>query len=139
MKTSSSKTAHSGSAPIKVDEATNLLWLKMRPDTPQHYEYITIEDITGNASNFLLVRPWTQFYDLKDRTDTPMSYSNNIVMRRINLECNTFFNVTPREDQYHLRDFLFENCTIKARTSNYHPEYIENLKTKNVIVNGKTI
>jgi len=124
---------------IRVDEATNLLWLKMRPDTPQHYEYITVEDITGNASNFLLVRPWTQFYDLKDRKDTPMSYSNDIVMRRIRLECNTFFNVTPREDQYHLKDFLFEDCVIQARTSNYHPEYIENLTVKNVTVNGKNL
>jgi len=121
---------------IRVDEATNLLWLKMRPDTPQHYEYITVEDITGNASNFLLVRPWTQFYDLKDRKDTPMSYSNNITMRRIRLECNTFFNVTPREDQYHLKDFLFEDCIVTARTSNYHPEYIENLQVKHVTVNG---
>ncbi len=121
---------------IKVDEATNLLWLKMRPDTPQHYEYITVEDITGNAKNFLLVRPWTQFYDLKDRKDTPMSYSNNITMRRINLDCSTFFNVTPREDQYHLRDFLFEDCTIQAGNADFHPEYIEHLIVKNVKVNG---
>lgn len=120
---------------IRVDRATNLLWLKMRPDTPQHYEYITVEDITGNAQNFLLVRPWTQFYDLKDRQDPPMSYSNNITMRRINLECNTFFNVTQREDQYHLRDFLFEDCNVKASNVNYHPEFIEHLTVNNVIVN----
>ena len=52
---------------IKVDEANNLLWLKMRPDTPQQYEYVTVEDIEGNAKNFILVAPWTQFYDLKGR------------------------------------------------------------------------
>lgn len=27
---------------IKVLAGSNLLWLKMRPDTPQHYEYITV-------------------------------------------------------------------------------------------------
>ncbi len=124
---------------IRVDEATNLLWLKMRPDTPQHYEYITVEDITGNAQNFLLVRPWTQFYDLKDRKDTPVSYSNNITMRRIQLECKTFFNVTQNKEQYQLRDFLFEDCNIKAVNVNYHPEYIDNLVVKNVTVNGKAL
>ena len=124
---------------IKVNKATNLLWLKMRPDTPQNYEYITVEDITGNVQNFLLVRPWNQFYDLKDRKDPPMSYSNNIVMRRINLECNIFFNVKQQEDQYHLKNFLFENCTIKAKNPNYHPEYIEGLTSENVVVNGQKL
>ncbi len=28
-----------------VDQANRVLWLKMRPDTPQHYEFITVEDI----------------------------------------------------------------------------------------------
>jgi len=124
---------------IKVDEATNLLWLKMRPDTPQHYEYITVEDITGNARNFLLIRPWTQFYDLKDRKDTPMSYSNNIVMRRIKLDCNTFFNVVPNEEQYRLKDFLFEDCDINADKADFHPEYIENMSVRRVKVNGADI
>ena len=29
---------------IKVNKTNNLLWLKMRPDTPQLYEYVTVED-----------------------------------------------------------------------------------------------
>ena len=32
-----------------VNEATRLLWLKMRGDTPQKYEFITVENITGQA------------------------------------------------------------------------------------------
>lgn len=51
----------------KVDRARALLTLKMRPDTPQKYEYILVEDITGNVQNCLNIAPWTQFYDLKDR------------------------------------------------------------------------
>ena len=44
-----------------ADNTNNVLWLKMRPDTPQHYEYVRVEDFTGNCRNCLLVRPWTQF------------------------------------------------------------------------------
>lgn len=124
---------------IRVDEASNLLWLKMRTDTPQQYEYITVDGITGNASSFLLVRPWSQFADLKDRQDQPMSYSSHITMKNIDLECNTFFNVQQREDQYHLKDFTFENLNIKARNVNYHPEYIEGVTLKNVVVNGSEL
>lgn len=50
---------------ICVENSCNLLWLKMRPDTPQNYEYITVEDVKGSAQNFLFVRPWTQFFDMK--------------------------------------------------------------------------
>ena len=36
---------------INVKSATRVLWLKMRPDTPQHYEYVTVEDITGKCGS----------------------------------------------------------------------------------------
>lgn len=41
----------------------------MRPDTPQHYEYILVENIKGNANRMLNVSPWTQFFDLKGEKD----------------------------------------------------------------------
>lgn len=119
---------------IKVNQASNILWLKMRPDTPQRYEYITVENISGNARNFLLVRPWTQFYDLKDRKEVPMSYSSHITMRDIVLDCDIFFNVEPREDQYHLSGFTFENLTIRAKNTAFHQEYVENFTVRNVKV-----
>lgn len=117
---------------IKVNEANNLLWLKMRPDTPQQYEYITVEDITGNGKNFLLVAPWTQFYDLKGRKSVPMSYSDHITMRKITFDCDVFFNVKPQEDQYHLSNFLFENLSVSAKNADFHPEYVENFTVKKV-------
>ncbi len=117
---------------IKVTEANNLLWLKMRPDTPQLYEYVTVEDIEGYGKNFLLVAPWTQFYDLKGRANIPMSYSNHITMRNITFDCNVFFNVKQQEDQYHLSNFTFENLVIQAKNADFHQEYVENFTVKNV-------
>lgn len=117
---------------IKVNEANNLLWLKMRPDTPQRYEYITVEDISGNGKNFILVAPWTQFYDLKGRADMPMSYSDHITMRNITFDCETFFNVKQQEDQYHLSNFTFQNLSVSANKADFHPEYVENFTVKNV-------
>lgn len=119
---------------IKVSEANNLLWLKMRPDTPQRYEYITVEDIEGYGKNFILVAPWTQFYDLKGRETTPMSYSDHITMRNIKFDCNVFFNVNQQESQYHLSNFTFENLDIKANKKELHEEYVENFTIKNINV-----
>ena len=117
---------------IKVTEANNLLWLKMRPDTPQLYEYVTVEDIEGNGKNFLLIAPWTQFYDLKGRASIPMSYSNHITMRNITFDCNVFFNVKQQKDQYHLSNFTFENLVVTAKNADFHQEYVENFTVKNV-------
>lgn len=122
---------------IRVDEANNLLWLKMRPDTPQRYEYVRVEDITGNGKNFIYIAPWTQFYDLKGRQDTPMSYSDHITMRNIQFDCNTFFNVTPRPDQYRLTNFTFENINVTALKPDFHAEYVENFTIKNVSATKK--
>ncbi len=117
---------------INVLDGKNLLWLKMRPDTPQRYEYITIEDIKGKINNFIQINPWTQFYDLKDRKDIPLSYAENITMRNCECECNTYFDVTPDETQYHLSRFVFENISIKANNRGTDESCIEKVKVKNV-------
>ena len=94
-----------------IENANRLLWLKMRPDTPQNYEYIRVEGITGNAKSFLYIKPWTQFFDLKGRKDIPLSYGSHVTMQDIDFECDVFFNVEA-SDQYLLSDFLFKNLRI---------------------------
>ncbi len=119
----------------KVNKAQRLLWLKMRPDTPQKYEYILVEDITGDAANFLYIRPWTQFFDMKGQSERPLSYSKYVTMRNINLKCETFFNV-GKSDQYILSDFVFENLNIKSsKNKEINADQISGLILKNVIVN----
>ena len=120
---------------IKISsQANNLLWLKMRPDTPQRYEYITVEDITGPVKNFLLIAPWKQFYDLKGRKDSPLSYSDHIVMRNCNCECETFFNAQKQDEVYRLSNFTFENLKIKAQNKEFHPEIVDGFKHNNIVV-----
>lgn len=119
-----------------IDQAKRLLWLKMRPDTPQQYEHILVEDIKGNARNFIYIAPWTQFYDLKDRKDMPISYSSNITMRNINLECETFFAV-QKSLQYKLSDFCFENLAIRAKRDNIDKSAVETFTLSNVIITNK--
>jgi polygalacturonase len=116
-----------------------LLWLKMRPDTPQLYEYIRVEDVTGTANRFLYIHPWTQFFDLKGETAIPLSYGKHVVMRNIRLTCSNFFDVAP-SDQYKLSDFTFENLNITAtKNAEIHKTYIDGFTLKNVKVNGKPV
>lgn len=116
----------------KILDGKNLLWLKMRPDTPQHYEYITVEDMEGKVENFININPWTQFYDLKDRQDTPLSVAEHVVMRNCSCECGTYFDVTPAKEQYHLSDFTFENLKITANRDGFTADSIQDAIIKNV-------
>ncbi len=119
---------------IKVGTGNNLLWLKMRPDTPQHYEYITIENVEGRITNFININPWTQFFDLKGREDIPLSYAEHITMRNCKCECTTYFNVKKDESQYRLSDFELENLEIKAENDGFDKDAINNISVKNVLI-----
>ncbi len=109
----------------KVHRANRLLWLKMRPDTPQLYEYVTVEDIEGDAGRFLVIRPWTQFFNPEGRDQIPVSRAEHITMRNIRVDCETFFDVKPSPEQYQLSDFTFERLKIRALKPAYDRSYIE--------------
>ena len=119
---------------IKIHNTLHLLWLKMRPDTPQHYEHILVEDVQGNTKDFINVNPWKQFYDLKGRKDIPRSYADFVTVRNCDCTCNTFFAVQAAPDQYQLSNFTFENLTIRAKENGYSSDKLENSKLLNVTV-----
>jgi hypothetical protein len=89
------------------ERADRVLWLKMRPDTPQHYEYVLVENITGHCGRFLFIHPWTQFFKPGDRKDMPLSHCNNIEFRHIQVEAKTMWDVKT-SDKYELRDFFLD-------------------------------
>lgn len=119
---------------IKVHSGFNLLWLKMRPDTPQHYEYITVEEVEGKTAHFLNINPWTQFFDLKGRKEIPVSIADHITMRNCKCECKVYFDVHKDEKQYRLSDFVFENLEITAQQDGFAEDAIANVSVKNVQV-----
>lgn len=119
---------------IKVGCGNNLLWLKMRPDTPQHYEYITVESVEGKIKNFININPWRQFFDLKGREDIPLSFANNVTMKNCKCECVNYFNVKRDDEQYRLSDFTFENLEIKAENCDFTDDAIQNMLRNNVKV-----
>lgn len=119
-------------------DANRVLWLKMRPDTPQHYEYVTVEGMTGKCGSFLVIRPWTQFFKPQQRDDMPLSRCNNIVMRNINMCCRNFFDV-GKSDKYALSDFTFENIDVQDKDNAFDKQLIERTNIKNLVINGNKV
>ena len=122
----------------KIDGASRLLWLKMRPDTPQRYEYIRVEDIKGEAKTCLAVFAWKQFFDLKGRPDVPLSYGDHITLKNIDLKCDVFYGV-ENDPNVHLSNFTFENLNIEAVKSGVDKSLINGVVFKNVYVNKQLV
>ena len=94
-----------------AEDANRVLWLKMRPDTPQHYEYVTVENISGRCTRLLFIQPWTQFFKPGDRKDMPLSRCNNITIRNCGVEAKTVLDVKT-SDKYELIDFTLDGQPV---------------------------
>ncbi|MDO4866077.1 MAG: glycosyl hydrolase family 28 protein [Clostridia bacterium] len=122
---------------IEVGTGYNLLWMKLRPDTPQRYEHVLVENIRGKAANFININPWSQFYDRQGREDMPISACEHVTVRNCRFECDTFFNVRADEAHYHLKDFALEDLDIVAANADLRPEAVENLRAERVRITPK--
>ncbi|PAC29818.1 glycoside hydrolase family 28 protein [Flectobacillus sp. BAB-3569] len=121
-----------------VNEATRVLWLKMRPDTPQLYEYILVENVKGNSHSLLFVKPWKQFFDLQGRKDVPLSYSDHVTLRNIEVKCDIFYDVAVSEYDK-LSNFTFENFKVESKNPVFDKSVVKGFTLKNVVVNGAAI
>lgn len=120
----------------KVDNAERLLWLKMRPDTPQKYEFIEVSNVQGSVRSLIYIKPWTQFFDLKGEKDIKTSSANNITMKNLKFDCVMVFDI-DKSDQYQLNNFTFENVEVTANDKlTISADQIPGLLIKNVKVNG---
>ncbi len=120
---------------IKVNGIMQFIHFKLRPDTPQRYEYVKVEDAEGSIlGSFININPWTQFFDLKGRTDKSVSVVENIEIKNCKCRCGVFFNVSANDKEYKLKNFKLENITVEANDSYSGYEAVENLTLNGVEV-----
>lgn len=113
---------------IRINNGYNLLWLKMRPDTPQLYEHILIKDVTGKVSSFININPWTQFSNIKNEASLKngsdkkphilLSYINNITMQDCTCECDAYYNVKEAPSQYIINNIQLIDNAITLMDNN---------------------
>ena len=123
-----------------VDGAWRLLYFKMRPDTPQRYEYVEVARINGNVSGGVIhLRPWTQYYEKADRADMPISVCENVRLLAVALDCGTFFSV-EKSDKYRLKNFKIQNCTFREKKSGLqNRDAVDGLEFENVYINAHPV
>lgn len=120
---------------LKAD--CSLLRLKMRPDTYQTYENITVENISGRCGTMVEILPWKQFFTLEGTNEKPFGQINNVTLRNIHIDCNSLGVIAANVGDK-VSDFLIENVAVKAPSDILRCNYPESeVKLVNVTVNGK--
>lgn len=93
----------------------DLAVLKLRPDTPQLYEDIHFRHLTLNTTGargaVLLVRPWTQYVDLKGAAP-PLSIVRNISLSNISGSFVGFGSVRPNPGQTEIGNIVIKDCDL---------------------------
>jgi polygalacturonase len=123
----------------RITGDATMLTLKLRPDTPQHYENILIDGVRleGGQGRVLNVAPWKQFFDLKGHAP-PSRTVNNITIRNVTGAFQTLGSLGGNPGDT-LRDITLENIDLKLKDPEFKPAKVENLVMKNVKVNGKPL
>lgn len=120
----------------KMTGKATMLTLKLRPDTPQHYENITMDGITLAGSGRLLnIAPWTQFFDLQGHP-APSRQINNVTLRNIKGEYGTMGTLRGNAGDV-IRDITLENIEVKLTNNQFVLGPTQNFTLKNVNVNKK--
>jgi len=114
-----------------------ILKFKMRGDTFQLFENITIDNISGTCGAVIDLNPWSQFFDLAGSEAKPFGVIKNIKLSNIKVKSTKFGEMQGNPlDQ--VSDFSFQNVEVTTPNPMLKNKY-ENVKFENVVVNGKAI
>jgi polygalacturonase len=118
----------------KMDNERPILLFKMRPDTYQIYENITVENITGKCGTIVTLSPWTQFFNMAGSTEKPFGIIRNITVSNVKVNCKQFavLNGNPTDK---VDNIVFKNVDATADNVAF-PNIYPNVKFENVTLNG---
>jgi alpha-L-rhamnosidase len=119
-----------------ITKGPTVLRLKLRPDTPQLYENLSMEDITmENGAVIFKVSPWTQYFDLKGQ-EPPTALVHNVKISNVRGTGGSLGEITGHAKAT-IKDILLKDVDIQLKSPDFKVGDVQNLQFKNVKVNGK--
>lgn len=99
-----------------------VLNLKMRPDTYQIYENISIENISGTCATLLRMKPWKQFYNPEDEEGKPFGIVHSIRLTNIKMSGKTFVDIegNPKDS---VANLVFEKISFQSENTDFKNKY----------------
>lgn len=114
--------------------------LKLRPDTPQHYQDITFRNITSEstAGPIIAIQPWSQYFNLQGAAP-PHSVVRNVNFIGVKGHFSAFGTIKPNPGQTQISTILLKDfdVTLPPDKDKLAATGVTDLKFENVIVNGQ--
>jgi alpha-L-rhamnosidase len=115
-----------------------LVRIKVRPDTPQHYEDIHYRNITlAGGGAIIECRPWAQYFDLRGQPP-PQSVVKNVTVSDIKGSFGSFGEIVGNAETT-ISDITLENIDVTLKDAHLKLSGVKNITTKNVKVNGEAM
>lgn len=125
----------------RVTAGMNLLMLKLRPDTPQHYENIEVRDIRldSDRGRLLLIEPWSQYRDLKGAAP-PQSIVRDIRLSRLRGRFGSFGIVRPNPAQTTITGVRLSDFDVRlGKDAELSVAQEADVRFQGVRINGKQV
>lgn len=121
-----------------ITRGPTVLRLKLRPDTPQQYENVSMSDITmQNGGVVFKVLPWTQYFDLKGQAP-PQALVRHIRIKGLRGTGGSWGEITGHA-QATISDITVKDADLQLKDAAFKLGKVQNLTFKNVKVNGQKI
>ncbi|MEP6676666.1 MAG: glycosyl hydrolase family 28 protein [Ferruginibacter sp.] len=119
-----------------ITRKPTVLRLKLRPDTPQQYENISLKDITMENGGVLFnISPWSQYFDLKGQSP-PKSIVRNITISNVTGTGNSSLGKITGNPDTEFGNITLKNVDVQLKTPTLELGNIKTLTFENVKVNG---
>jgi len=120
--------------------ASHVAVLKLRPDTPQHYEDIHFRNLTLDAKTehgqIISVQPWSQYANL-DGAAPPKSIVRNISLEGVKGRFGGFGTIKPNPGQTEISGILLKDFDVQLTHDKLEVAGTNGVRFENVVVNGK--
>jgi polygalacturonase len=120
-------------------KATNhniLARLKLRPDTPQHYQDIHFRNITIQSSGTLIsIEPWTQYFDLQGH-EPPSQMAEDITLENITGSAGGFGAIAGAKNAA-VRNIVLKDIDLTLKNAKVTIKKVEGLKVEDFKINGE--
>lgn len=112
-----------------------LVRLKLRPDTPQLYENILVDDIEADGGQAIFdVKPWTQFFDLQGHPPQP-SFVRGVTVRNVRGSFRSLGELRGNTGD-EITDVVVEHVDVTAETPRLTMADDQPITWRRAMVNG---
>ena len=125
-----------------MDGCGNMLNLKMRTDTPQHYANVLVENCRGKCSVVLSAKAWSQYHNAQGRSEEELkSFADGVTLRNNMIEAPVNIDMKRKDARLEVKNLKFDGNVLYQMASNLplkHDGYVVEKSDIGLVVKATT-